>query len=143
MHSRALSDVACCLRHVQRAAVTCLALAAAAPCHAFVPLTPARSHVTARPACSAAVVGDGALQMGLAQSALAQAARGLAFAAPAALTGSVARRTALAVAVAAVAVTVIKKLLDTPSRPYDRETNTVGAEYDAWCEVRAEQWELL
>lgn len=27
------------------------------------------------------------------------------------------------------------KVLDTPSRPYDADANTVGNEYDAWTEV--------
>mmetsp|Transcript_916 Transcript_916/g.1760 ORF Transcript_916/g.1760 Transcript_916/m.1760 type:complete len:390 (+) Transcript_916:196-1365(+) len=38
------------------------------------------------------------------------------------------------VAGVAVAAPVIKKILDTPSRTYNREENTVGKEYDAWTE---------
>ena len=52
--------------------------------------------------------------------------------------GILTRRTAVVgVAVAAVGVlaAVALKVLDTPSRPYDAEANTVGNEYDAWTEV--------
>lgn len=40
-------------------------------------------------------------------------------------------------AVAAVGLlgAVAIKVLDTPSRPYDADANTVGNEYDAWTEV--------
>lgn len=38
------------------------------------------------------------------------------------------------VAGVAVAAPVVKKILDTPSRTYDRDKNTVGKEYDAWTE---------
>lgn len=37
-------------------------------------------------------------------------------------------------AVAALGMLAVK-VLDTPSRPYDAEANTVGNEYDAWTEV--------
>lgn len=36
----------------------------------------------------------------------------------------------------AVLVSAAVRVLDTPSRPYDAEANTVGNEYDAWAEVR-------
>lgn len=39
------------------------------------------------------------------------------------------------VAAAGVLGTLALKVLDTPSRPYDAEANTVGNEYDAWTEV--------
>lgn len=38
--------------------------------------------------------------------------------------------------IAAVAI----KVLDTPSRPYDADANTVGNEYDAWTEVGRSWW---
>lgn len=40
---------------------------------------------------------------------------------------------ACVVALGALAI----KVLDTPSRPYDADANTVGNEYDAWTEVRS------
>ena len=42
-----------------------------------------------------------------------------------------------AVAAVGVFAAVALKVLDTPSRPYDAEANTVGNEYDAWTEVGA------
>lgn len=55
-----------------------------------------------------------------------------------ALVGGPGRRAALIGAgVAAVGAlgALALKVLDTPSRPYDAEANTVGNEYDAWTEV--------
>ncbi|CAM9308229.1 unnamed protein product [Pylaiella littoralis] len=51
--------------------------------------------------------------------------------------GFLTRRTAVVgAAVAAVAIVgaLAIKVLDTPSRPYDADANTVGNEYDAWTE---------
>ncbi|CAM9989702.1 unnamed protein product, partial [Laminaria digitata] len=51
--------------------------------------------------------------------------------------GILTRRTAVvgaAVAAVGVLAAVAMKVLDTPSRPYDAEANTVGNEYDAWTE---------
>lgn len=39
------------------------------------------------------------------------------------------------VAAVGALVALAKKVLDTPSRPYNAEENTVGNEYDAWTEV--------
>lgn len=52
--------------------------------------------------------------------------------------GFLTRRTAVGcAAVAAVGLigALAIKVLDTPSRPYDADANTVGNEYDAWTEV--------
>ncbi|CAN0374680.1 unnamed protein product, partial [Discosporangium mesarthrocarpum] len=47
------------------------------------------------------------------------------------------RRVAIGAGVVAAAGAVgygLLRVLDTPSRPYDAESNTVGKEYDAWTE---------
>lgn len=52
--------------------------------------------------------------------------------------GIISRRTAVvSAAVAAIGLlgALAVRVLDTPSRPYNAETNTVGNEYDAWTEV--------
>jgi hypothetical protein len=67
---------------------------------------------------------------------VAPTAAALAFTVPTSLTSGTGRQIAVFLAVAVAAVTTIVKLLDKPSRPYNREANTVGNEYDAWCEVR-------
>ncbi|CAN0267856.1 unnamed protein product, partial [Hapterophycus canaliculatus] len=51
--------------------------------------------------------------------------------------GFLTRRTAVvgaAVAAVGLIAAVAIKVLDTPSRPYDADANTVGNEYDAWTE---------
>lgn len=42
-----------------------------------------------------------------------------------------------AVAAVGILAALAIKVLDTPSRPYDADANTVGNEYDSWTEVWA------
>ncbi|KAG5190502.1 MPBQ/MSBQ transferase [Tribonema minus] len=124
--------------HAHRAVAACLLLLASA--QAFVPLSPARTQLAAAapPAASRAFTSSNqhAVAERDAQGTVSMASRSaaLAFSLPAALTSSFTRRAAIAVAATTAVVLVVKALLDKPSRPYDREANTVGNEYDAWCE---------
>ena len=95
--------------------------------HAYVPVAPsprlARERGAAQPASVAlrpAAAARVALPPTMALSAIpffGSASRGV--------VGAV-------MAVAAVLLTWLAKVLNTPSRVYDREENTVGREYDAW-----------
>ena len=130
------------------------AAAAVAPSQAFVApsaraflqaLTAARSSTlrTAAAPSTAAVAAQAAVPtMGL-WGQVAPRAAALAFSVPTSLTSGAGRQITIFLAVAAAAVTFIVKLLDKPSRPYNREANTVGNEYDAWCEVCSNTTNLL